>query len=163
DLAAGTASIRDAGTGEKLVTLTGHRGEVLATDYAPDGRLIATGGTDGTARLWDAATGNLKHTLYAHRGAVLAIRFNVDGTRLATLGTDRAVRVWDVQTGRQLRALRGVHDRTNVSAAWGQGLAFVGRDRIAVSPWQRGTKPSPVVAKVFDIATGRQVGTITDP
>ena len=163
DLGAGTASIRDAGTGEKLVTLTGHRGEVLATDYAPDGRLVATGGTDGTARLWTAANGDLVHLFHAHRGAVLAVRFNEDGTRLATLGTDRAVRVWDVHTGKQLRALPGVHNRTNVTDAWGQGLAFVGRDRIAVSPWQRGTKPSPVVAKVFDISSGRQVGTIKDP
>jgi WD40 repeat protein/serine/threonine protein kinase/DNA-binding SARP family transcriptional activator len=163
DLEGGTASIRDARTGEKLVTLTGHRGEVLDAEYAPDGRLIATGGTDGTARLWKAANGDPVRVLHAHRGAVLAIRFNVDGTRLATLGTDRTVRVWDVRTGRQLRALRGVHDRTNVKVVWGQGLAFVGRDRIAVSPWQRGTRPSSVVAKVFDISSGDQVGTITDP
>ena len=47
--------------------------------------------------------------------------------------------------------------------AWGEGVAFVGRDRIAVSPWQRGTAPSPVVAKVFDVSSGEQVAVVTDP
>jgi WD40 repeat protein/DNA-binding SARP family transcriptional activator len=163
DLAGGTPSIRDARTGKKLVTLTGHRGEVLATGYAPDGRLVVTGGADSTARLWNAATGDPVHVLRAHRGGVFATRFSADGTRLATLGADRAVRVWDVRTGRQLRALPGVHDRTDARVAWGQGVAFVGRDRIAVSPWQRGTTPSPVVAKVFDVSSGDQAAVVTDP
>jgi WD40 repeat protein/DNA-binding SARP family transcriptional activator len=163
DVAGGTASIRDARTGKKLVTFTGHRGEVLATAYAPDGGLVVTGGADGTARLWNAATGDPVHVLRAHRGGVFATRFSADATRLATLGADRAVRVWDVRTGRQLHALPGVHDRTDARVAWGQGVAFVGRDRLAVSPWQRGTTPSPVVAKVLDVSSGDQVGVVTDP
>ena len=163
DVTGRTAGIRDARTGETLVPLEGHEGEVLTAVYSPNGKLVATGGVDGTARLWDAATGHLLHTLRAHRGGVFATRFSLDGTRLATLGADRAVRVWDVRTGRRLRALPGVHARTNTGAAWGEGVAFVGRDRIAVSPWQRGTRPSRVVAKVFDLASGEQVGMVTDP
>jgi WD40 repeat protein/DNA-binding SARP family transcriptional activator len=157
------ASILDARTGRRLAALAGHRGEVLATEYAPNGALVATGGADGTARLWNAANGDLVRVLRAHPGGVLAVRFDANGTRLATLGVDRAVRVWDVRTGRQLRALPRVHDRTDVEVAWGQGVAFVGRDRIAVAPWQRGTPPSRVVAKVFDISSGDQVGTVVDP
>ena len=163
DLDGETASIRDAVTGEKLVTLSGHTGEVLAAGYSPDGRLVATGGADGTARLWSAATGDPVHVLRAHRGGVFATRFSADGTRLATLGADRAVRVWDVRTGRQLQAFVGVHDRIAAGVAWGEGVAFVGRDRIAVSPWARGSAPSPVVAKVFDVSSGKQVAVVEDP
>ncbi len=163
DVDAETASIRDADTGRQLRVLRGHTAQVLAVGVSPNGRLFATGDTDGTVRLWNAATGDPGHVLRAHRGGVLATRFSADSTRLATLGADRAVRVWDVRTGRELRSFPGVHERTNVTAAWGEGVAFVGRDRIAVSPWARGTKPSPVVAKVFDISSGDQVAVVDDP
>ena len=80
-----------------------------------------------------------------------------------TLGADRAVRVWDVRTGRELQSFRKVHDRTNLQATWGEGVAFAGRDRIVVAPRVRGSAPSPIVAKVFDIPSGKQVAVVEDP
>jgi WD40 repeat protein/DNA-binding SARP family transcriptional activator len=163
DLEGETASIRDAVTREKVVTLSGHAGEVLAAEYSPDGRFVATGGADGTARLWSAVSGDPVHVMRAHRGGVFATRFSADGRRLASLGADRAVRIWDVGTGRELQAFANVHERTAASVVWGEGVAFVGRDRIAVAPWARGSAPSPVVAKVFDLSSGKQVGVVADP
>ena len=157
-----TVSIRDARTGKTLARLVGHKGDVLAVGYGPDRKVVATGDADGIVRLWDAANGDLVHVLHAHRGGVFATRFSADGTRLATLGADRAVRVWDVRTGRELRTFAGVHDRTDPNVVWGEGVAFVGRDRVAVSPWQRGIA-TPVVAKVFDLASGEQVAVVEDP
>jgi WD40 repeat protein/DNA-binding SARP family transcriptional activator len=157
-----TASIRDARTGKTLVTLAGHTAEVLAVGVSPNGRIVATGSADGTARLWNAATGDRGHVLRAHRGSVFATRFSADGTLLATLGADRAVRVWDVRTGRELQSFRNVHERTNARTASGEGVAFVGRDRIAVSPWTRGSE-SPIVANVLEISSGQQVAVVEDP
>jgi WD40 repeat protein/serine/threonine protein kinase/DNA-binding SARP family transcriptional activator len=155
-----TASLRDAGTGKRLATLSGHSGEVLAVGYSPKGDVVATGAADGTARLWSADTGEPLRTLRAHDGAVLATRFDAAGGRLVTLGTDRAVRVWDVRSGRKLQELIGVHRRTNAQAAWEEGVAFVGDDRIAVSPWASGNAPSPVIARIFDLSSGAKVGVI---
>jgi WD40 repeat protein/serine/threonine protein kinase/DNA-binding SARP family transcriptional activator len=154
-----TASLRAAATGERLATLEAHS-EVLAVGYSPRGDVVATGGADGTARLWSAETGALLHTLRAHDGAVLATRFDAAGDRLVTVGTDRAVRVWDVRSGRKLQALVGVHGRTNAQEAWAEGVAFVGDDRIAVSPWARGNPVSPIVARIFDVSSGAEVGVI---
>ena len=101
--------------------------------------------------------------LRGHKGAVLATKFDGAGRRLATLGTDRAVRVWDVRSGRELKELAGVHNRTNVQNAWSEGVDFVGDDRVAVSPWARGTELTPVVARIFDPSTGDKVGVVEHP
>ena len=162
DLGRTTASIRDARTGKTIRTLAGHSAEVLAVGYSPDGRLAATGSLDGTARLWIASTGKAVHVLRAHRGGVFATRFSADGRRLATLGADRAVRVWDVRTGRLLHSIANAHNRIS-ARDWGEGVAFVGTDRIAVSPAPGIGAPAPVVAKVFDLSSGRQVGVVKDP
>src|SRR5262249_56827200 len=134
---------RVAQTGKRLTTLAGDTGDVLGVAYGPDGKLVSTGSADGTARLWNAATGQLIHILRAHSGGVFATRFSADGGRLATLGADRAVRIWDVGTGEELQAFADVHERTAAGIAWGEGVAFVGRDRIAVSASARAIAPSP--------------------
>jgi WD40 repeat protein/serine/threonine protein kinase/DNA-binding SARP family transcriptional activator len=165
DLDRKRASIRDARTGRTLVTLrSDHPADVLAVAYSPSGHLVATGSADGTAAIWNASTGKAVHLLRAHRGGVFATRFSADGKRLVTLGADRAVRVWEVRSGRLLHTLTNVHNRTSAPVAWGEGVAFVGDDRVAVAPWSAGAgTPSSIVARVFDLSSGRQVGVVNDP
>jgi WD40 repeat protein/DNA-binding SARP family transcriptional activator len=164
DLDGKTARIRDARTGKKLLTLRSMRpGNVLAVGYSPGGTVVATGSANGTATIWNPSTGEALHVLPAHRGGVFATRFSADGKQLATLGADRAVRVWDVRSGRLLHTITKAHNRTSAAAGWGEGVAFVGAHRIAVAPWSLGTGDSPVVARVFDLSSGHQVGVVKDP
>src|SRR5207244_8575197 len=58
----------------------------------------------------------------------------------------------------------GVHGGTGPETAWGEGIAFVGDDRIAISPWGgAGTPLSPVVARIFDLSSGAEVGVVEPP
>ena len=99
-----TAKIVDAASGQELLTLAGHRGDLFGVDvsFSPDGQRLVTASADGTAKVWDAITGDEIVTLRGHSATVFNAVFSPDGTRVATSSADGTVRVWDARTGRQL-------------------------------------------------------------
>lgn len=79
--------------------------------WSPDGRFIATSGTDGSARLWDATTGEQVREFDqgSYRSA-----WSPDSTRLVTAeGVNAsALNVWDVRSGEMLVRLTTGDDGT---------------------------------------------------
>jgi WD40 repeat protein len=67
---------------------------VLAVDAAPDGRRVATTGTDGTTHLWDPASGLERLTLQGDEESVHSVAFSDDGMRLVTGDIEGITRVW---------------------------------------------------------------------
>lgn len=52
-----TVKLWDVTTGQELLTLKGHAGNVTSVAFSPDGKRLATGSIDSTVKLWDAPTG----------------------------------------------------------------------------------------------------------
>jgi len=91
-------------------SLTGHRGDVSAVIYSPDGKLLATAGSDKKVILWEAATGKELLTLNGHNQTIEDIAFSPDGRVLATASDDKTVKLWDALSGQELRTLVGHKD-----------------------------------------------------
>lgn len=113
----GTAKVWDVATGEEILVVRGHAGEIWGVAFSPDGRLLATAGNDGIAKVWDIANSGEGArvaremlALAGHNGPVNGVTFSPDGLRLATAGQDGTAKLWDASTGREVLTLFGQTD-----------------------------------------------------
>jgi WD40 repeat protein len=85
--------------GHKLHELASPKGDLKAA-FSPNGRFVATAGSDSNGRLWFARSGGLYHVLRGHVQRLTDITFSRDGLHVATASGDSDVRIWSVSTGK---------------------------------------------------------------
>src|SRR5262249_19583947 len=131
----------DTTTWQELRRLQGHKGEVPAVAFGPDGRL-ASASWDGTIKVWEANTGKELLTLTGHQGQLYSVAWNpADGRLLASVGEkDATLRIWDTLTGQEKHRLQAGQGAL-YGVAWsrdGQMLATTGAQG-SVKLWEATT------------------------
>jgi WD40 repeat protein len=115
---------------------------VSCVAFSPDGKLLATGGSEDGVRFWDPLTGKEFRRLAAgSKWRPLSFCFSPDGGTLVSCVEESSLRVWDVATGRELRRLGQETDKF-VGPAFspdGKWLAAAGKGTVRVwraSDWK---------------------------
>ena len=94
-------------------------GLVLALAFSPDGKFIASGGSDATVRLWELDDKHLLSTWTAHSDSVYALAFSIDGDILASGGRDPEIRLWNVKARGLMSTIPAQEDFVWKLAFWG--------------------------------------------
>ncbi|MCI0702739.1 MAG: hypothetical protein L0241_16790 [Planctomycetia bacterium] len=91
------AKLYDLEKNRERLTLKGHKGQVSAVAFSPDGSTVATGSWDQTVRLWDVSSGKELANYKWDIGRVYCLSYAPDGLRLAAGGDLGRVVVWDTE------------------------------------------------------------------
>jgi len=92
-----------------------HQGLLRDVAISPDGKLLATVGSDRAVRLWNAADGSPIRQLDGHKADVYRCAFHPDGKSLVSGDLLGVVKHWDLASGQFVRDLdaSSLHTRGN--------------------------------------------------
>jgi WD40 repeat protein len=145
--------------GVEVVFQTGHAGGIHALALSPNGRYIASSGSqDGSVKIWDVASGQeiRNFTGFGDIGqSVDQLAFSKDSTRIVAHELRGQVKVFDVASGRELRTLGSILG----------GGAAISNDGHFAAVSDHGAQKSTsrmLAISVIDIGTGGTVWTLPD-
>ena len=166
-----------------------HQGWVNSLDFSPDGRTLATTGTESVVRVWGVDDGREVVPQVGHRTAINHLVVAPNGRTIFTAGLDGTIREWDSASGRE----RGIFARLPgyihglavapdgkslvVSALFDGVTLWDVAGRRLVRHFEHDEPESPVHGlafspdgrtlasgrEVWDVSTGRVVGTFPEP
>ena len=91
----------DVNTGSETALTIGHTETAMHVSFSPDGKILASSGSDKTIRLWHTETGEFLLSVNPPTNPI-HLKFSADGKTL--IGKDRkgTISFWDIITGEQL-------------------------------------------------------------
>jgi WD40 repeat protein len=90
-------------SGNRLAELKGLQDNVSDVVFSPDGKQIATIGSEDAACLWDTS-GKKIAEFKGHQRGITSVSFSPNGKQIATSGNDDTIRLWEI-SGKQLKKI----------------------------------------------------------
>ncbi|KAF8060590.1 NLE1 [Scenedesmus sp. PABB004] len=98
-------------------SMPGHSEAVLAVQFSPDGKQLASGSGDTTLRFWNLNTQLPQHECKGHTNWVLCVAWSPDAAMVASGDLDGNIWLWDPATGKALGRCTG-HTKWITTLAW---------------------------------------------
>jgi serine/threonine protein kinase len=108
----------------KHTPFTGHADAVQTLTWSPDGKYIASAGSDSTVQIWEPTTHKVLYVYPGHTGEVCSIMWSRDGKAIVSAGADEIVQVWEATTGYSLKSY-APHQGVIRAVAWSPNEMFI--------------------------------------
>lgn len=153
-------------------TLVGHTEMVMACQFSPCDRYLASAAKDGSLRIWDISSAREITSLKGPDFQLYDCRWSPGGERLAAVGDDAQVRIWDWRNEQLVRSI-DPHVEPITCCAWspdGKGIlcrsandGFMLWDAdTGAELWRRIEHEGRLSACAFS-ADGRFLGVVNEP
>jgi len=152
----GKIIIWDIRKGQRIQTLSGHKGPIEALALSKDGESLASGGRDSMIIVWSLDRYKISKKIVESSGSVVSLDWHPNNSTLAWSNGNGEVKVWDLTAG----LLKGSHKlhRGKVSEVhfhpMGTHIVSAGFDRKIIF-WDFKTKKS---AKILDAGNAAITG-----
>ena len=100
-----------------------HKEKIMAVDFSPDGKKVATASGDRTARIWNAETGELEGDPLKHDAEVRVAIFHPYAKLALTASVDHTAALWNLQTRGSRGIARTLYLRDDWRGGWGGAAA----------------------------------------
>ena len=107
----------DVSQSQVVHEFTGHRGDITAIAFSPDGKRLASASIDYSVEMWDIESGEFCYYL-VHNNDQMALTFSPDGTLLASPGDELGVKIWKVQGAVVVRNLKSPYYNESLAVAF---------------------------------------------
>jgi telomerase protein component 1 len=135
-----TLKVYNASTGEELLTLKGHKGNLLFCDFSSDGKQIVSGGYGKTVRTWSADSGTMIYEMKGHKGVISSCRFHPRQPHVViSTGRDKTIRTW--VHGQPGQCLEAAHEKAILCSAFSPdgNLLATGSEDSTIKIWDTTT------------------------
>jgi len=125
----------------------GHKKQVTALAFSPDGTLLASGSEDTTIIFWDVETGEVEWDSIGHWASVTSLKFHPDGGSMLSGGEDNKIRTWRVPGGKSTAIFEGHLSGVNgVAFGWGPEMILSGGADGTVRVWETANQKVTFIA-----------------